>query len=212
MSGACLGHVSLVATPEAPAFFHHDSLFLLCEGAVDPTWRVDHHGDCSTTPFVMGLSLWFEGSTPFAFSLSKPRLFLFLRVEAAQSEPYVVFRMCHVFPFVPGLGIVLEDDILSQGVREALSKEVQSAFLIQSISHFGSQGLESGDIGIKIYALHVDAVQLCCCILLFGGVHKGLIELSDEMSPIDQIGGGNLNMVGVSVTISPPFCRLLYDT
>jgi hypothetical protein len=80
-----------------------------------------------------------------------------------------------------------------------LSKEVQSAFLIQSISAFGSQGLEPGDIGIKIYALHADAVQLCCHILLFGEVCKGLIELSDEMSLVDWIGGGDLDMVGVRV-------------
>ena len=66
---------------------------------------------------------------------------------------------------------MLGDDILSQGIREALLKEVQSAFLIQPISHFGSQGLESGDIGIKIYALYADVVQFCCHILLFGGVH-----------------------------------------
>ena len=57
-----------------------------------------------------------------------------------------MFRMCHVFPFMPSLGIVLGDDILSQGIREASSKEVQSAFLIQPISRFGSQGLECGDI------------------------------------------------------------------
>ena len=107
--------------------------------------------------------------------------------------------MHHVFPFVPSLGIVLGDDILSQGTREASSKEVQSAFLIQPISGFGSQGLELGNIGIKIYALHVDVVQLCHCILLFGGVRKGLVELSDEMSPIDQIGGGDLDMIGVRV-------------
>ena len=110
-----------------------------------------------------------------------------------------MFRMCHVFPFVPSLGIVLEDDILSQGIREASLKEVQSAFLIQPISHLGSQGLESGDIGIKIYALHVDAVQLCCRILLFSRVCKGLIELSDEMSSIDQISGRDLDMIGVRV-------------
>ena len=64
-------------------FFH--------EGVVDPAWRVDHHGDCFSASFAMGLSPRFEGATPFTFSLSKPRLFLFLQVEAAQSEPYVVF-------------------------------------------------------------------------------------------------------------------------
>jgi hypothetical protein len=100
---------------------------------------------------------------------------------------------------MPGLGIVFRDDVLSQGVREALLKEVQSAFFIQPITCFGSQGLESGDIGVQIYALHADAVQLCCCILLFGRVRKGLVEFSDEMSPIDRIGGGNLNVVGVRV-------------
>ena len=110
-----------------------------------------------------------------------------------------MFGVHHVFPFLPSLGVVFGDDILSQGIREASSKEVQGAFLIQSISSFGSQGLKPGDVGIEIYALHADAVQLCCHILLFGGVRKGLIELSDEMSPIDQIGGGNLDMVGVRV-------------
>ena len=107
--------------------------------------------------------------------------------------------MRHVLPFMPGLGVMLGDDVLSQGIREASSKEVQSSFLIQPISRFGSQGLESGNIGIKIYALHADTVQLCCCILLFSRVCKGLIELSDEMSSIDWIGGGDLNMIGVRV-------------
>ena len=39
-------------------------------------------------------------------------------------------------------------------------------------------------------------VQFCCHILLFGRIQISLIELSDKMSPVDQIGGGNLNMVG----------------
>ena len=160
-SGACLGHVSLVATPEAPAFLHHGGLLFFCEGTIDPARRVDHHGDCSSASLAMGLSFRFKGATPFAFSLSKPRLFLFLWVEAAQPEPYVVFRVHHVFPFMPSLGVVFGDDILSQGIREASSKEVQGAFLIQPISSFGSQGLKPGDIGIEIYALHADAVQLC---------------------------------------------------
>ena len=56
-SGARLGHVSLVAAPEAPAFLHHGSLFFFSEGAVDPAQRVDHHGDHPTTSFAMGLSL-----------------------------------------------------------------------------------------------------------------------------------------------------------
>ena len=72
-----------------------------------------------------------------------------------------MFGVRYVLPFMPGLGVVFRDDILSQGIREASSKEVQGAFLIQSISSFGSQGLKSGNIGIEIYALHVDAVQLC---------------------------------------------------
>ena len=42
-------------------------------------------------------------------------------------------------------------------------------------------------------------VQLCCHVLLFSRVCKGLIEFSDEMSSINQIGGGNLDMVGVRV-------------
>ena len=151
--------MSLVTAPEAPAFFHHGSLFFFSEGAVDPARRIDHHGDCSTASFAMGLSLGLEGAMPFTFSLSKLHPFLFLWVEAAQSEPYIVFSVCHIFPFMPGLGIVLGDYILSQGVREASSKEVQSSFLIQPIFSFGSQGLKPGDIGIKIYALHMDAVM-----------------------------------------------------
>ena len=67
--------------------------------------------------------------------------------------------MHHVLPFMPGLGVMLGDDVLSQGIREASSKEVQSSFLIQPISSFGSQGLKPGDIGIKIYALHMDAIM-----------------------------------------------------
>ena len=122
---------------------------------------------------------------PFTFSPSKLCLFLFLWVEAAQSKPHVVFSMCHVLPFMPGLGVVLRNDVLPQGIRETSLKEVQSAFLIQPISSFGSQGLESGDVGIKIYALHADVVQLCCHILFFSRVHKGLIELSDDISPVD---------------------------
>jgi hypothetical protein len=110
---------------------------------------------------------------------------------------------------VPGLGIVFGNDILSQGIREASSKEVQGAFLIQPISSFGSQGLKSGDIGVEIYALHVDAVQLCRHILLFGGIHKGLIELSDEMSPIDWVCGGYFDMVGVRVCGSALFIDLV---
>ena len=78
----------------------------------------------------MGLSFRFERATPFALSLSKLCPFLFLWVEAAQPEPYVVFGVRHVFPFMPGLGVVFSNDILSQGIREALSKEVQGAFLI----------------------------------------------------------------------------------
>ena len=104
--------MSLVATPEAPAFFHHGSFLLFSEGVVDLAQRVDHHGDRPTASFAMGLSLRSEGATPFTFSLSKPCLFLFLWVEAAQSEPYVVFRVCHVLPFMPGLGVVFENDIL----------------------------------------------------------------------------------------------------
>ena len=127
--GAHLGHVSLVATPEAPAFLQHGGL-LFSEGAVDPAQRVDHHGDCPSASFAMGLSFRFERATPFAFSLSELCLLLFLWVEAAQPKPYVVFGVCHVFPFMPGLGVVFSDDILSQGVREASSKEVQGAFLI----------------------------------------------------------------------------------
>ena len=42
-------------------------------------------------------------------------------------------------------------------------------------------------------------MQLCQRVLLFGGVHKGLVELSDEMGSIDWVGGGNLDMVGVRV-------------
>ena len=76
--------------------------------------------------------------TPFTLSLSKPCLFLFLWVEAAQPEPYVVFGVCHVFPFMPGLGVVLRDNILSQGIRKASLKEVQGAFFVQPISSFGS--------------------------------------------------------------------------
>ena len=143
MCGACLGHVSLVAAPEAPAFLQHRGLFFFSEGAVDPARGVDHHGDCSSTSFAMGLSSRFERSMPFALSLSKLHLFLFLWVEAAQFEPYVMFSVRHGVPFIPGLGIVFSNDILSQGVREASSKEVQGAFLIQSISGFGSQCYDS---------------------------------------------------------------------
>ena len=78
----------------------------------------------------MELSFRFERATPFALSLSKSCLFLFLWVEAAQLEPYVVFGAHHGVPFIPGLGVVFSNDILSQGVREASSKEVQGAFLI----------------------------------------------------------------------------------
>ena len=122
--------MSFVAAPEAPAFFQHGGLLLFSEGAVDPAWRVDHYGDCSSASFAMGLSFRFERATPFTFSLSKFCLFLFLWVEAAQPEPYIVFGVRHVFPFMPGLGVVFSDDILSQSVREASSKEVQGAFFI----------------------------------------------------------------------------------
>ena len=122
--------MSLVAAPETPAFLQHGGLLLFHEGVVDPTWRVNHHGDCSSASFSMGLSFRFERATPFAFSLSELCLFLFLWVEAAQPEPYVMLGVRHVFPFMPGLGVVFSDDILSQGVREASSKEVQGAFLI----------------------------------------------------------------------------------
>ena len=128
--GACFGHVSLVAAPEAPAFLQHRGLFFFSEGAVDPARRVDHHGDCSSASFAMGLSFRFERATPFALSLPKLHLFLFLWVETAQFEPYVVFCACHGVPFIPALGVVLSDDILSQGIREASSEEVQGAFFI----------------------------------------------------------------------------------
>ena len=82
VSGAHLGHVSFVATPEAPAFLHHGSLFFFHEGAIDLAWGIDHHGDCSTF-FAMGLSLGFERATPFTFSPSKLCLLLFLWVQAA---------------------------------------------------------------------------------------------------------------------------------
>ena len=147
----------------------------------------------------MGLSFSFERATPFALSLSKLCLFLFLWVEAAQPEPYIVFSARHGVPFIPGLGVVFRNDILSQGIRETSSKEVQGAFLIQSISGFGSQGLKPGNIRIEIYALHADTVQFCRRVLLFGRVHKGLIEFSDEMSPIDWIGGGDLDVVNIGV-------------
>ena len=78
----------------------------------------------------MGLSSRFERAVPFALSLSKLCFFLFLWVEAAQLEPYIVFGARHGVPFIPGLGVVFRNDILSQGVREASSKEVQGAFLI----------------------------------------------------------------------------------
>jgi hypothetical protein len=78
----------------------------------------------------MGLSLRSESAKPFALSLSKFHLFLFLRVEAAQLEPYVMFSARHGVPFIPGLGIMLSNNILPQGVREASSKEVQGAFFI----------------------------------------------------------------------------------
>ena len=42
-------------------------------------------------------------------------------------------------------------------------------------------------------------VQFCRRVLLFGGICKGLIEFSDEVSSIDQIGGGDLDMVGIGV-------------
>ena len=89
VSGACLGHVSFVATSEASSFLHHSSLFFLSEGVVDPAQRVNYHGDHPTASFTMGLSLGFEGATPFAFSLSKPRLFLFLWVDVT------VLALCH---------------------------------------------------------------------------------------------------------------------
>jgi hypothetical protein len=104
--------MSLVATPEAPAFLHHGSLFIFHKDVIDPARRVNHHGDCSTASFAMGLSLGFEGATPFTFSPSKLSLFWFLWVEAAQPEPYIMFSMCHVLPFVPGLGVVFGDDVL----------------------------------------------------------------------------------------------------
>ena len=104
--------MSFVAAPEAPALLHQGSL-LFCEGVIDPAQRVDHHGDCSTASFAMGLSFGFEGATPFTFSPSKLSLFWFLGVKAAQSEPYIMFYVHHVFPFVPGLGVVFRDDILS---------------------------------------------------------------------------------------------------
>ena len=80
-SGACLGHVSLVATPKTPAFLHHGSLFFFYKGAVDPARRVNHHGDCPTASFAVGLSLGLEGAMPFAFSSSKLGLFWFLWVD-----------------------------------------------------------------------------------------------------------------------------------
>ena len=52
-------------------------------------------------------------------------------------------------------------------------------------------------------------MQFCCCILLFGGVCVSLIELSDEMSPIDWIGGGDLDMVGVRVCGDMLFINLV---
>ena len=106
------------------------TLLLFSEGAVDPARRVDHHGDCSSASFAMELSFRFERVVPFTLSLSILCLFLFLWVEAAQPEPYVVFGVRHVFPFMPGLGVVFSNDILFQGIREALSKEVQGAFLV----------------------------------------------------------------------------------
>ena len=122
--------MSFVATPEAPAFFQHGGLFFFSEGAVDPARGVDNHGDCSSASFAVGLSFRFERATPFAFGLSKLHLFLLLWVETAQLEPYVVFGACHGVPFIPGLGIVFSNDILSQGVREASSEEVQGAFFV----------------------------------------------------------------------------------
>ena len=111
--GACLGHVSLVAAPEAPAFFQHGGFLFFSEGAIDPARGVDRHGDCSPASFAVGLSSGFEGTTPFGFGLSKLRLFLFLWVEAAQLEPYVVFSACHGVPFIPGLGVMFGNDVLS---------------------------------------------------------------------------------------------------
>ena len=85
---------------------------------------------------------------PFALSLSELCLFLFLWVEATQSEPYIMFGVCHDFPFVPSLWVMFEDDILSQSIREALSEEVQGSFLVQPISSLSCESLKRGDIGV----------------------------------------------------------------
>ena len=45
----------------------------------------------------------------------------------------------------------------------------------------------------------VITVQFSRRVLFLGGVCKGLIELSDEMSPEDWIGGGDLDVIGVGV-------------
>ena len=151
--------MSFVAAPEASTFFQHRGLLFFGEGAVDPARGVDHHGNCPAASSAMGLSLRLERAAPFALSLSKLCLFLFLWVEATQSEPYIMFGACHDFPFMPGLWVMFGDDILSQGVREASSEKVQGSFLIQSISGFSCQSLKRGDIGVQIYSLHADAVQ-----------------------------------------------------